>query len=84
MLFSQVLSVSPEHPGVLLLLRQVQCQQLFGASDNTVLPDSVLAQLNNAVMINPTNLGAWHVRGSSTLLLNLFYFKFPMIEPLRQ
>lgn len=59
-LCSQVLSVSPENPGVLLLLGQVQCQQLFGAADNPVLPDSVLEQLNNAVMINPTNLSAWH------------------------
>ncbi|CAG00393.1 unnamed protein product [Tetraodon nigroviridis] len=60
-LCSQVLSVSPEHPGVLLLLRQVQCQQLLGAAEHTVLPDSALEQLNKAVMINPTNLGAWHV-----------------------
>lgn len=71
--FFQVLSVSPEHPGVLLLLRQVQCQQLFGAADRAVLPDSALEQLNNAVMRNPTNLGAWHVRGSRPLPLNPFY-----------
>lgn len=59
-LCSQVLSVSPEHPAVLLSLRQVQCQRLLAANGGTVLPDSVLEQLNNAVMVNPTNLGAWH------------------------
>lgn len=58
---SQVLNVSPEHPAVLLSLRQVQCQRLLVASGGAVLPDSVLEQLNNAVMMNPTNLGAWHV-----------------------
>lgn len=78
--FFQVLSVSPEHPGVLLLLRQVQCQQLFSAADNPVLPDSVLEQLNNAVMMNPTNLSAWHVSGSSKLRVNLFYFTIPLTE----
>ncbi|TKS78896.1 Tetratricopeptide repeat protein 37 [Collichthys lucidus] len=59
-LCSQVLNVSPEHPAVLLSLRQVQCQRLLVASGGTVLPDSVLEQLNNTVMVNPTNLGAWH------------------------
>ncbi|KAG8012128.1 Tetratricopeptide repeat protein 37, partial [Nibea albiflora] len=59
-LCSQVLNVSPEHPAVLLSLRQVQCQRLLAASGGTVLPDSVLEQLNNTVMVNPTNLGAWH------------------------
>ncbi|KAM3611589.1 uncharacterized protein V6R79_020889 [Siganus canaliculatus] len=59
-LCSQVLSVSPEHPAVLLSLRQVQCQQLLAASSTTVLPDTVLEQLNNTVMANPTNIGAWH------------------------
>ncbi|XP_011614358.2 tetratricopeptide repeat protein 37 isoform X1 [Takifugu rubripes] len=72
-LCSQVLSVSPEHPGVLLLLRQVQCQRLLGAADHAVLPDGVLEQLNNTVMVNPTNLGAWHwlaevYRGQGLLL----------------
>lgn len=62
--FFQVLSVSPEHPAVLLLLRQVQCQQLLGAADHAVLPDGVLEQLNNTVMMNPTNLAAWHVGGN--------------------
>lgn len=58
---SQVLSVSPDHPAVLLSLRQVQCQRLLFASGGALLPDSVLEQLNNTVMMNPTNLGAWHV-----------------------
>ncbi|XP_075895011.1 tetratricopeptide repeat protein 37 [Nelusetta ayraudi] len=59
-LCSQVLNVSPEHPAVLLSLRQVQCQQFLAASKGTFLPDTVLEQLNSAVMANPTNLGAWH------------------------
>ncbi|XP_071338724.1 superkiller complex protein 3 [Trachinotus anak] len=59
-LCSQVLNVSPEHPAVMLSLRQVQCQRLLLADGGTVLPDSVLEQLNNTVMMNPTNLGAWH------------------------
>ncbi|XP_036955110.1 tetratricopeptide repeat protein 37 isoform X3 [Acanthopagrus latus] len=59
-LCSQVLSVSPEHPAVLLSLRQVQCHRLLASSGGTVLPESVLEQLNNAVIMNPTNLGAWH------------------------
>ncbi|XP_070689878.1 tetratricopeptide repeat protein 37 [Pempheris klunzingeri] len=59
-LCSQVLNVSPDHPAVMLLLRQVQCQRLLVSNAGTVLPDSVLEQLNNTVMVNPTNLGAWH------------------------
>uniref|UniRef100_A0A8C3ATB7 SKI3 subunit of superkiller complex n=1 Tax=Cyclopterus lumpus TaxID=8103 RepID=A0A8C3ATB7_CYCLU len=59
-LCSQVLNVSPEHPAVMLSLRQVQCQRLLLAGRGTVLPDSVLEQLHNTVMLNPTNLGAWH------------------------
>nr|XP_046243032.1 tetratricopeptide repeat protein 37 isoform X2 [Scatophagus argus] len=59
-LCSQVLNVSPEHPAVLLSLRQVQCQRLLLASGDTVLPDAVLEQLNNTVMVNPANVGAWH------------------------
>lgn len=55
--------MSPEHPAVLLSLRQVQCHRLLASSGGTVLPDSVLEQLNNAVIMNPTNLGAWHVSG---------------------
>lgn len=65
---SQVLNVSPEHPAVMLSLRQVQCQRLLVANDGaTVLPDSVLEQLSNTVMMNPTNLGAWHVSGYSII-----------------
>uniref|UniRef100_A0A667YTE5 SKI3 subunit of superkiller complex n=1 Tax=Myripristis murdjan TaxID=586833 RepID=A0A667YTE5_9TELE len=60
LVLAQVLSVSPEHPAVVLLLRQVQCQRLLLASGGTALPDSVLEQLSSAVMVNPTNLGAWH------------------------
>ncbi|XP_040010998.1 tetratricopeptide repeat protein 37 [Xiphias gladius] len=59
-LCSQVLNVSPEHPAVMLSLRQVQCQRLLVANDGTALPDSVLEQLNNTVMMNSTNVGAWH------------------------
>ena len=60
---SQVLNVSPEHPAVMLSLRQVQCQRLLVAKGDTVLPESVLEQLNNSVMMNSTNVGAWHVSG---------------------
>ncbi|XP_008335039.1 tetratricopeptide repeat protein 37 isoform X1 [Cynoglossus semilaevis] len=59
-LCSQVLNVSPEHPAVILSLRQVQCQCLLVENSSIVLPESVLEQLNNTVMMNPTNLGAWH------------------------
>lgn len=59
--FVQVLNVSPEHPEVMLSLRQVQCQRLLLAGGGTVLPDPVLEQLQNTVMMNPTNVGAWHV-----------------------
>ncbi|XP_071783567.2 superkiller complex protein 3 [Centroberyx gerrardi] len=59
-LCSQVLSVSPEHPAVMLSLRRVQCQRLLLANGGTALPDSVLEQLSSTVMVNPTNLGAWH------------------------
>lgn len=58
---SQVLSVSPELPTAVLLLRQIQCERLLLASAGTALPESVLEQLSNAVMVNPSNLGAWHV-----------------------
>uniref|UniRef100_A0A8C5IAR0 Tetratricopeptide repeat domain 37 n=1 Tax=Gouania willdenowi TaxID=441366 RepID=A0A8C5IAR0_GOUWI len=57
-LCTQVLNVSPEHPAVMLSLRQVQCQRLLIAS--AVLPDAVLEQLNSVVMINSSNVGAWH------------------------
>ncbi|XP_033828592.1 tetratricopeptide repeat protein 37 [Periophthalmus magnuspinnatus] len=59
-LCSQVLSVSPEHPAVLLSLRQVQCQHLLLANEATVLPDAIIEQLNMAVAMNPTNISAWH------------------------
>ncbi|XP_026177103.1 tetratricopeptide repeat protein 37 [Mastacembelus armatus] len=59
-LCTQVLNVSAEHPAVMLSLRQVQCQRLLLANDDTVLPDSALEQLNNAVIMNPSNIGAWH------------------------
>nr|XP_019949487.1 PREDICTED: tetratricopeptide repeat protein 37 [Paralichthys olivaceus] len=59
-LCSQVLNVSPEHPAVMLSLRQVQCQRLLVADGGNVLPDSVLEQLSNTVMMNSTNIGAWH------------------------
>lgn len=59
-LCSQVLSVSPEHPAVMLSLRQVQCQRLLLASGNTALPDTVLEQLSNSVAMNPSNVSAWH------------------------
>lgn len=60
---SQVLNVSPEHPAVLLSLRQVQCQRLLVDSGGAALPDSVLEQLSNTVMVNPANIGGWHVSG---------------------
>uniref|UniRef100_A0AAV2MSR5 Tetratricopeptide repeat domain 37 n=1 Tax=Knipowitschia caucasica TaxID=637954 RepID=A0AAV2MSR5_KNICA len=59
-LCTQVLSVSPEHPAVLLSLRQVQCQRLLLANEVTVLPDAVIEQLNSAVTLNPTNISGWH------------------------
>ncbi|XP_061584934.1 tetratricopeptide repeat protein 37 [Cololabis saira] len=59
-LCTQVLNVSPEHPAVMLSLRQVQCQRLLMANGGAILPDQILEQLNKAVMLNPTNIGAWH------------------------
>lgn len=59
-LCTQVLSVSPEQPPVMLLLRQVQCERLLQENSGTVLPESVFQQLNNSVMMNPTNVGGWH------------------------
>ncbi|XP_068617091.1 superkiller complex protein 3 [Brachionichthys hirsutus] len=55
----QVLSVSPDHPAVLLSLRQVQCQRLLAAGWGTVLPDAVLEQLHDTVVGSPSSLGAW-------------------------
>ncbi|XP_077571845.1 tetratricopeptide repeat protein 37 isoform X2 [Stigmatopora nigra] len=59
-LCSQMLKVSPEQPSVVLSLRQVQCQRLLKARDGTFLSESVLEQINNAVMLNPHNIAAWH------------------------
>lgn len=59
-LCTQVLNVSADNPAVMLSLRQVQCQRLLLASGGTILPDSVLEQLNNTVLMNSTNIGAWH------------------------
>ncbi|XP_045562596.1 tetratricopeptide repeat protein 37 [Salmo salar] len=59
-LCSQVLSVSPEHPAVVLLLRQVQCEHLLLSSVGTALPASVLEQLSSAVLANHTSVAAWH------------------------
>ncbi|KAK7934129.1 hypothetical protein WMY93_005025 [Mugilogobius chulae] len=59
-LCSQVLSVSPEHPAVLLSLRQVQYRRLILANEAAVLPDTVMEQLNSAVAMSPTNINAWH------------------------
>ncbi|XP_062310352.1 superkiller complex protein 3 [Osmerus eperlanus] len=63
-LCSQVLTVSPEQPAVLLLLRQVQCERLLLASAGTAppaaLPDAVLEQLSSAVLANHTSAAAWH------------------------
>uniref|UniRef100_A0A3P8YLR4 Tetratricopeptide repeat domain 37 n=1 Tax=Esox lucius TaxID=8010 RepID=A0A3P8YLR4_ESOLU len=59
-LCSQVLSLSPEHPALLLLLRQVQCERLLLSSAGTALPASVLEQLSSAVLANHTSLAAWH------------------------
>ncbi|XP_046872340.1 tetratricopeptide repeat protein 37 [Hypomesus transpacificus] len=60
-LCSQVLTVSPEQPAVLLLLRQVQCERLLLAGVGTAaLPDAVLEQLSSAVLANHTSVAAWH------------------------
>uniref|UniRef100_A0A3P9LZF4 Tetratricopeptide repeat domain 37 n=1 Tax=Oryzias latipes TaxID=8090 RepID=A0A3P9LZF4_ORYLA len=57
---AEALCTQVEHYTVLLSLRQVQCQRLLLASPEPVLPEVVLEQLNKAVLMNPTNLGAWH------------------------
>ncbi|KAJ8006135.1 hypothetical protein DPEC_G00125100 [Dallia pectoralis] len=59
-LCSQVLSLSPEHPALVLLLRQVQCKRLLLSSRGTALPASVVEQLSSAVLANHTSLAAWH------------------------
>ncbi|KAL0979784.1 hypothetical protein UPYG_G00189630 [Umbra pygmaea] len=59
-LCSQVLRASPEHPAVVLLLRQVQCERLLLSSAGTALPASVLQQLSSTVLDNHTSVVAWH------------------------
>uniref|UniRef100_A0A8C1VN77 Tetratricopeptide repeat domain 37 n=1 Tax=Cyprinus carpio TaxID=7962 RepID=A0A8C1VN77_CYPCA len=55
-----VLSVSPEHPVVLLRLRQVQCERLLLSDAGNCVPPAVLDQLSAAVMANHTSVSAWH------------------------
>uniref|UniRef100_A0A673LH76 Tetratricopeptide repeat protein 37-like n=1 Tax=Sinocyclocheilus rhinocerous TaxID=307959 RepID=A0A673LH76_9TELE len=57
---SQVLSVSPEHPVVFLMLRQVQCERLLLSEASNCVPLAVLDQLSAAVMANHTSVSAWH------------------------
>uniref|UniRef100_A0A8C1WLQ7 Tetratricopeptide repeat domain 37 n=1 Tax=Cyprinus carpio TaxID=7962 RepID=A0A8C1WLQ7_CYPCA len=59
-LCSQVLSVSPEHPVVFLMLRQVQCERLLLSKAGNCVPPAVLDQLSAAVMANHTSVSAWH------------------------
>ncbi|RXN21205.1 tetratricopeptide repeat 37 [Labeo rohita] len=59
-LCSQVLSVSPEHPVVFLMLRQVQCERLLLSEAGNRVPPAVLDQLSAAVMANHTSVSAWH------------------------
>ncbi|XP_051981305.1 tetratricopeptide repeat protein 37 [Xyrauchen texanus] len=59
-LCSQVLSVSPEHPVVFLMLRQVQCERLLMCEAGNCVPPAVLDQLSAAVMANLTSVSAWH------------------------
>ncbi len=58
---SQVLSVSPEHPVLFLMLRQVQCERLLLSGAGNCVPPAVLDQLSAAVMANHTSVSAWHV-----------------------
>ncbi|XP_073716319.1 superkiller complex protein 3 [Misgurnus anguillicaudatus] len=59
-LCSQVLSVSPEHPVVFLMLRQVQCEHLLLSVTGNNVPPAVMNQLSAAVMANHTSVFAWH------------------------
>lgn len=59
-LCTQVLSVSPDHPVVLLQLRQLQCERLLLGQRGTPLGIPVLEQLSAAVLANPTSVSAWH------------------------
>ncbi|KAM9367468.1 superkiller complex protein 3 [Phaethornis superciliosus] len=47
----------PEHPGLFLLLRQVQCKQLL--QSHKELPDSILEELHKTVMTSSTSVAAW-------------------------
>ncbi|XP_051518689.1 tetratricopeptide repeat protein 37 [Myxocyprinus asiaticus] len=59
-LCSTVLSVSPEHAVVLLMLRQVQCERLLLSEAGNCVPPTLLDQLNAAVLANHTSVSAWH------------------------
>ncbi|XP_066510637.1 tetratricopeptide repeat protein 37-like [Hoplias malabaricus] len=59
-LCSQVLNISPEHPAVFLLLRQVQCERLLLSDTGKCISATVLDQLSAAVMANPNSVSAWH------------------------
>uniref|UniRef100_A0A671QR44 Tetratricopeptide repeat protein 37-like n=1 Tax=Sinocyclocheilus anshuiensis TaxID=1608454 RepID=A0A671QR44_9TELE len=52
--------VSPEHPVVFLMLRQVQCERLLLSEASNCVPPAVLDQLSAAVMANHTSVSAWH------------------------
>ncbi|KFV71087.1 Tetratricopeptide repeat protein 37, partial [Dryobates pubescens] len=47
----------PEHPALLLLLRQVQCKQLL--QTHRELPDNILQELHRTVMSTSTSVAAW-------------------------
>ncbi|KFV14108.1 Tetratricopeptide repeat protein 37, partial [Pterocles gutturalis] len=47
----------PEHPGLFLLLRQVQCKQLL--QSHRELPDNILEELRKTVMTTSTSVAAW-------------------------
>ncbi|XP_030323083.1 tetratricopeptide repeat protein 37 [Calypte anna] len=47
----------PEHPGLFLLLRQVQCKQLL--QSHKELPDSILEELHKTVMTSSSSVAAW-------------------------
>ncbi|XP_054254342.1 SKI3 subunit of superkiller complex protein isoform X3 [Indicator indicator] len=47
----------PEHPALLLLLKQVQCKQLLQTHGE--LPDSILKELHKTVMNSSTSVAAW-------------------------
>ncbi|XP_018776123.1 SKI3 subunit of superkiller complex protein [Serinus canaria] len=47
----------PEHPGLFLLLRQVQCKQLL--QSHKELPDNILEELRKTVMSSSSSAAAW-------------------------